>query len=230
LQCVFYCVKTLIDNYPESIKAVTVINAPVYFTWIYAGLKSILPSTVTAKFRIYGQDGWKEALLKDIDSDDLPAYLGGNKTDPDGNPICETFIQRGKPVPMSYYKQNRQKRAVLAFDAEKITLKPFSNEEISFEVKVKNSYLEWEFEIMKGDIDFSLKFRPEISENLESVELIPKQRIDTSNESEKGCFKCERIGIYTIIFDNSYSWLHSKEVYYRFGIRNPENNQLYESK
>ncbi|GBN75960.1 SEC14-like protein 4 [Araneus ventricosus] len=175
-------------------------------------------------------DGWKEALLKEIDADDLPAYLGGNKTDPDGNPLCETFIQRGKPVPKSYYKQNRQKRAVLAFDAEKITLKPFSNEEISFEVKEKNSDLEWEFEIKKGDIDFSLKFRPEISENFEPVELIPKHRIDTSNESEKGCFKCERIGIYTIIFDNSYSWLHSKEVYYRFGIRNTEINELYESK
>ncbi|GBN02703.1 hypothetical protein AVEN_260572-1, partial [Araneus ventricosus] len=36
-------------------------------------------------------DGWKETLLKEINSDDLPAYLGGNRTDPEGNPLCESF-------------------------------------------------------------------------------------------------------------------------------------------
>ncbi|GBM72199.1 hypothetical protein AVEN_55882-1, partial [Araneus ventricosus] len=41
--------------------------------------------------RIYGKDGWKDSLLKDIDANDLPVYLGGKKTDPDGNPNCDTF-------------------------------------------------------------------------------------------------------------------------------------------
>ncbi|GBN92564.1 hypothetical protein AVEN_162666-1 [Araneus ventricosus] len=138
-------------------------------------------------------------------------------------------IQHGKPIPKRYYRQNGGKRLVLEPDAEKLSVMPFSKEEITFEVKEANSSIGWEFEIKKGDIDFSLIFREEIPEDLEPVELIPKQRIDTSFEYEKGCFKCEKIGNYTMVFDNSYSWLLSKEVYYRAGIRNPKNNELYES-
>ncbi|GBO01188.1 hypothetical protein AVEN_10593-1, partial [Araneus ventricosus] len=103
-------------------------------------------------------------------------------------------IQHGKPIPKRYYRQNGGKRLVLEPDAEKLSVMPFSKEEITFEVKEANSSIGWEFEIKKGDIDFSLRFREKISEDLEPVELIPKQRIDTSFEYEKGCFKCEKIG------------------------------------
>ncbi|GBN19612.1 Retinal-binding protein [Araneus ventricosus] len=229
LQYLLYGVKMLIDNYPECAKSITILNAPFYFAWSFAVIKPILPFSVTQKMRIYGKDGWKESLLKDIDANDLPAYLGGKKTDPDGNPNCDTFIQHGEIVPKSYYRQNGGKRLVLEPYAEKLSVMPFSKEEITFEVKEANSSIGWEFEIKKGDIDFSLIFREEIPEDLEPVELIPKQRIDTSFEYEKGCFKCEKIGNYTMVFDNSYSWLHSKEVRYRAGIRNPKNNELFES-
>ncbi|GBN43209.1 hypothetical protein AVEN_247250-1, partial [Araneus ventricosus] len=40
----------------------------------------------------YPEDyGWKEDLLEIIDAADLPVFLGGTRTDPDGNPLCETF-------------------------------------------------------------------------------------------------------------------------------------------
>ncbi|GBL84911.1 hypothetical protein AVEN_77435-1, partial [Araneus ventricosus] len=64
---------------------------PFYFSWAYAAIKPILPTAVIRKVRIYGTDGWKETLLKEINSDDLPAYLGGKRTDPEGNPLCESF-------------------------------------------------------------------------------------------------------------------------------------------
>ncbi|XP_055939898.1 retinal-binding protein-like isoform X3 [Argiope bruennichi] len=228
LQYLLYGVKMLIDNFPECVKTITIINAPFYFAWIYAALKRILPTTVTQKMRIFGTD-WKEALLNDVNADDLPAYLGGNKTDPDGNPHCETIIQHGKPIPKSYYRQSGKRRLALASDAEKLTVLPFNKEEITFEVKEENSYIEWEFEIKKGDIEFSLKYKADLSENSETVELIPKQRIDTSFEYEKGCFKCDKTGYYTMVFDNYYSWLHSKEIYYRASIRIPKNDEVYES-
>ncbi|CAL1279009.1 unnamed protein product [Larinioides sclopetarius] len=227
VQYLIYGLKTFFDNYPELVKFITVINAPLCFAWFYNAVKSIFPSTVAQKMRIYGTEGWKQALLKDIDADDLPAYLGGNKTDPDGSPLCETFIQRGKPLPKRYYKQNGGKRLILGPDAETCRVMPFSKKEITLEVKEENSFLEWEFEITQGDINFSLRFMGEISDNFEAMELIPEQRIDTCLEAEKGCFKCEKQGNYTIIFDNSYSWFHSKEVHYRAIIRNPKNSQLY---
>ncbi|KAF8791863.1 hypothetical protein HNY73_003532 [Argiope bruennichi] len=75
---------------------------------------------------------------------------------------------------------------------------PFSKEEITLEVKEENSFLEWEFETKARDIDFSLVFRGESPEDLEFVVLIPKQRIDTSDEPEKGCFKCEKSGNFNL--------------------------------
>ncbi|CAL1279016.1 unnamed protein product [Larinioides sclopetarius] len=206
------------------------MKTPFYFTWSFALIKTVLPLSVLKKIGVYGKGGWKEQLLKDIDADVLPAYLGGNRTDPDGNPLCETFIRRGKPLPKIYQRQNAEKRLVLEPDAEKLSLMPFSKEEITFEVKKENSSIEWEFEIKKGDIYFSLIFREESSKNLEPVEIIPKQRIDTSFESEKGYFKCEKLGYYAIVFDNSNSWLQSKEVYYRVRVINSENDDLFKSR
>ncbi|CAL1279025.1 unnamed protein product [Larinioides sclopetarius] len=219
-------VKTFLDNYPEYLKRAMVINAPVYFTWIYAALKPLLSAETIKKIRIYGADGWKEALLEDIDPDNLPAFLGGNRTDPDGNPLCETFIVRGKPVPKSYYLQTRKKKLALDSNVQKVIVVPFSKEEITLTVREENSYLEWEFETKNRDIDFSLLFKRESPEDMEDVVLIPKQRIDTNDEPEQGCFKCEEVGNYTFVFDNSYSWFHSKEIYYRAIINAPKNNEI----
>ncbi|CAL1278994.1 unnamed protein product [Larinioides sclopetarius] len=96
LQNAIYIMKMFLDNYPESIKRIVVINAPIYFTWFYAAMKPIIPPVVIQKLKIHGTDGWKETLLEDIDANELPVYLGGNRTDPDGNQFCETFIVRGK--------------------------------------------------------------------------------------------------------------------------------------
>ncbi|CAL1278990.1 unnamed protein product [Larinioides sclopetarius] len=225
-QYLLHTMKMFIDNYPETIRRLIIINAPFYFTWVHALVKPTLPYALLQKVRIFGTDGWKEALLEDIDADDLPACYGGNRTDPDGNPRCETFINWGQPVPRRYYNaQNERRKLSIVWDAEKLTVLPFSKEEITLEVKEENSYLEFEFETKSRDIDFSLIFREESVDYFESVELIPKQRI--SDESEKGYFKCEKAGKYTFVFDNSFSWLHSKEVYYRVCIKGSKNEEMY---
>lgn len=37
-------------------------------------------------------DGYQEKLLDMMDADLLPAFLGGNRYDPDGNPLCYTYV------------------------------------------------------------------------------------------------------------------------------------------
>ncbi|GBN35607.1 hypothetical protein AVEN_174296-1 [Araneus ventricosus] len=112
-------------------------------------------------------------------------------------------------------------RKQLGADFEKLTIPPLCKKEISFEVKEANSNLEWEYDIKSKDIDFSLLFK---GETLEPVELIPKQRTDTCYETEKGLFKCEKIGTYTMVLDNSYSWIYPKEVYIRAAINPPKHD------
>ncbi|KAF8791867.1 retinal-binding protein-like [Argiope bruennichi] len=229
IQLIVMLMRMFVDNYPETIRRIVVINAPIYFGWMYNAAKRVLPDSILQKVRIHGKDGWKDNLLEFIYADDLPMYLGGNKTDPDGNPLCKTFIHRGCPIPKKYYVSKRVKKLSLDPDVEKITVAPFSKEEITFDVKEENSFLEWEFETKHRDINFSLFFTDDSLEDLEPVEIIPLQRIDTSFETEKGSLKCEKVGKYTILFDNSFSWIHSKEIYYKAEIRPPTSVDIYEA-
>ncbi|GFT49348.1 SEC14-like protein 2 [Nephila pilipes] len=166
-----------------------------------------------------GCNDWKEDLLELVDADVLPKFLGGTKTDPDGNPLCKTFIKHGQKIPETYYLCNTKKKLSAAADVEKIIVTRFSKKEISFEVTEAGSYLEWEFETQDKDIGFSLNFRRNAFEEPDA--LVPKQRIDTCYKPEKGLFKCNEIGMYTLVFDNSYSWIHPKEIYYRARLRSP---------
>ncbi|GFS67836.1 SEC14-like protein 2 [Nephila pilipes] len=216
------------DNYPERVKRIYHINSSIYHTLIMSILKSVLASALLKKILCFGSEGWQHEILKDIDADVLPAFLGGNRTDPDGNPMCNTFIIHGQIVPERYYFCNSEKRLFNSPDAKKITVRRFSKEEQTFRVKEVNSYLEWEFETMNKDIEFSIYFKDKSLENSkkESVELIPKQKINTYYEPEKGFLKCERVGIYSVVFDNSYSWIHSKEIYYKARIRGPVDEEI----
>lgn len=42
--------------------------------------------------------GWQEELQQAVHPDVLPAFLGGNRTDPDGNPMCKTVVSRSVTV------------------------------------------------------------------------------------------------------------------------------------
>ncbi|GFU38982.1 SEC14-like protein 2, partial [Nephila pilipes] len=185
------------DNYPERVKRIYHINASFYHSLIMSITKSFLASPLLKKILCFGTDGWKQELLKDIDADVLPAFLGGNRTDPDGNPMCNTFIIHGQIVPERYYLCNSEKRLFNSPDAKKITVSRFSKEEKTFKVKEADSYLEWAFETMNKDIEFSVYFKDKSLENSkkEYVELVPKQRINTFYEPEEGLLKCEKVGI-----------------------------------
>ncbi|GFX50518.1 SEC14-like protein 2 [Trichonephila clavipes] len=95
-------------------------------------------------------------------------------------------------------------------------------EEMRFNITEPGSLLEWEFELKNKDIDFAVYFNSSLSrEDSKLIKIVPKQRMDTYYGPEKNYVKCENPGIYTIVFDNSYSWVHSKEVFYRIRVRKP---------
>ncbi|GFT00455.1 retinal-binding protein [Nephila pilipes] len=196
---------------------------PVFFSIFFSFVKTILSSSLLEKLRFYGSDGWQQDLLEIIDADELPVFLGGNKTDPDGNPFCKTIIKHGEPVPEKYFLSNRKKLLSKSSHFQKLTVLRSSMEEIRFKITEQGSVLEWEFETKNRDIGFVVYFNS--SEDCHPVEVVPKQRVDTYYGPEKNSFKCENVGIYTIVFDNSYSWMHSKEVFYRIRVRGPNENE-----
>jgi hypothetical protein len=58
------------------------------FSFAFNILKNILTGNTMNKFIIYKADPnkWKPALASAIDSDQYPAFLGGDLRDPDGDP------------------------------------------------------------------------------------------------------------------------------------------------
>ncbi|GFS67840.1 SEC14-like protein 2 [Nephila pilipes] len=211
------------DNYPERIKKVIFINVSTYFTLAFSIVKTVLAAALIKKMTFFGSDGYKQEFLETINPDDLPVFLGGNRTDSNGDPLCKSFIVHGQKIPKKFYLCNTEKKLSKAPDAEKLIVTRFSKQEKYFEVKEPGSFLEWEFETKNKDIGFVIYFKENFSEKTNLVELIPKQRIDTCYEPEKGLFRCDKPGTYIVVFDNSYSWIYPKEIYYRARVRLPND-------
>ncbi|GFR01433.1 SEC14-like protein 2 [Trichonephila clavata] len=213
-------------NYPERLKAVYIINASVYFTLVFAIIKPLLSGNTIQKISIFGKDGWKEILQKNIGTSNLPAFLGGDMTDPDGNPQCNTKVKHGAVVPKEYYMTKSTRRVKNQPGMKKITVSRKSKVPLELDVKEAGSTIEWEFETECRDIGFGLLYKESDNNKDPTVELIPKQRIDTHFSSEMGMFLCEKPGKYILMFDNSYSWIHQKEIYCKAEVIVPKNKEI----
>ena len=72
-------------NYPETMGATFVVNAPWIFTAIWSVVRVFLDEGVTAKVHILGEgEPTRQALAQAVDADQLPAFLGGSCACPGG--------------------------------------------------------------------------------------------------------------------------------------------------
>lgn len=209
------------DNYPERIHSIYLINSSIYLSMLLSIVKAVLAASILEKMNIFGTSGFQEKLCELMPEKDLPAFLGGKRTDPDGNPLCETFIIKGGKIPERYYMQKSKKTFYQEPGVKKLYVTRFSSESISFDVVESGSYLEWQFETKNRDIGFSIYYKEKSWDDSELVEIIPKHRFDTCIEPETGVYKCEKVGTYVMVFDNSYSWFYPKEIYYKAAVVPP---------
>ena len=72
------------ENYPEIIGKVFVVNVPIVFPFIWAMVKGWIDEGTRQKFSILTSSYSREALLKEIDEDQLPKFLGGSCECPGG--------------------------------------------------------------------------------------------------------------------------------------------------
>ena len=71
------------DRYPECLGKLYVINAPRGFSAVWNVVKSRLDEVTVAKIDILGAS-YKDALLKQIDEENLPSVFGGKCDCPGG--------------------------------------------------------------------------------------------------------------------------------------------------
>ncbi|CAL1296152.1 unnamed protein product [Larinioides sclopetarius] len=225
IETVIKLLKMQQDNYPERMKAFYIINASSLFTMPFNIVKSFLNSRMLSKFHVYGTEEWKEVLLESIDADQLPVFLGGTRTDPDGNPLGKTFMNQGGKVNEKYYMHKSVNSLEKSPGVKKITLPRASFNEVTVEIEEAGSIIEWEFETKTRDIGFGLFYKDIDGEEEKMTELVELQRLETEDFSEVGMYKCDKKGEYVILFDNSYSWIRSKEVFYRINVVKPSEHE-----
>lgn len=75
------------DNFPELSGRVQIINAPSLFTTVWACIKGWLPPQTAEKINICGSN-YKNDVLRFVDEDKWPAYLGGKCTCGGASPQC----------------------------------------------------------------------------------------------------------------------------------------------
>lgn len=209
-------------NYPEILRRVFVVNAPKIFSIAIALVKPFLNETTTNKIRILpGNDPshWREAILQEIDADQFPACYGGSQTDPDGNPLCISKVNMGGPVPHSYYF-NRNLKVDNSSSYKNMTVSYRAKEKLELQVDDPGSSLRWQFYSEEGDIGFGIFKRDGGAKSV----VVPKDRVDCHMAPEEGEIDTEP-GRYVVEFDNSYSYLRSKNIWYSITVDRPSKSR-----
>ncbi|KAG8189379.1 hypothetical protein JTE90_021882 [Oedothorax gibbosus] len=218
----FSLLKNYEDNHPESLKAVYVINAPSFFSFIYNWLKTVLPESILLKVHILTQENCREALTEKIDPSILPVSVGGDMIDGTGDPNCPTLYKKplDATVPETLYLYNQER--VLDKDplAKRTEVDIGCAFRLETEITQPNSVLQWDFHTNNYDISLALNYKKDHSSEF-SV-LMPPHRVESHKFPESGNLTCHETGIYELVFDNAYSWFTRKDLVYKIRVVTPD--------
>jgi len=208
-------------NYPESLRRIFIINAPRTFTVVFAMIRPLLTQVTLNKLKVLGcdRDEWTAALLEDIDADQLPVHYGGTMTDPDGNPKCPSKFNMGGKVPETYYFSRN--KPVPTSDMVSAIVPSGNKLKIKFEIN-SPVILKWEFFTEEDDIGIEIYYK----KNSKKIEVIPAERIDSSLFVHEGEIVCKNLYTHVFVFDNTFSYLRAKKVWYRFTIAYPTASEI----
>nr|XP_037281733.1 SEC14-like protein 2 [Rhipicephalus microplus] len=210
-------------NFPESLEKAFVINVPSFFPILWKIMRPLLTQRTVDKIGIYGKDGWKAAMAEFMDLSKLPAHWGGTLTGPDGDPRCPHLVCPGGEVPDEYRDELASKKIYGRDGVPHFTVERRGRFEMPFTVEQPGSRIRWTFQTAKGDLGFGVRYQPPstggegVEEQMLEVHRVPS----CSLVPEHGSHVCTKRGTYVLQFDNSFSWMSSKDVAYEIEIVPP---------
>lgn len=224
----FTLLKSYEANYPEKLKVAYIINVPSFFSFVYNWVKTVLPESIISKLEVISQDECLSKLSNTIDLSILPAVYGGTRRDSDGDQTCQSLYSKelGTPVPEKLMSTDQLEVLKNDPDAKRITVEYKSLFIVEKLVEEANSILQWDFQTLDYDIRMGLRYKRD--ENSDSEEIIPPHRVDSHLFPESGNFTCENPGIYELVFDNTYSWMTSKELLVKVNLVPPRRDINYD--
>jgi len=215
LDTISFTLKIFDNNYPEMLKKAYVINAPKAYATMFNFVKPLLNAVTAEKINVYGTEGWKEALHKDVDPSELPEYWGGNKPEENIDPKWRKQIQKyvGGKIPKSCYRVS-SKDFLESKDLETVTVPMGSTVKIEREVLAAGSTISWEFITENYEICFGISKK--IGNKME--EIVKVEKVNSQYIPEEGKITSTEPATFVFIFDNTFSYLRSKKVTYLIRI------------
>ncbi|XP_064396571.1 SEC14-like protein 4 [Halichondria panicea] len=211
LELVRLVIKVTEANSPETVKTTFIVRAPSIFPLLFNIVKPMMNERTRQKIKVLGSN-WREELQKYVAPEQLPQDFGGTRCEPD--PECTDHIRPGGDIPERYYLSNltiHNKE-----DMSSVLVASRRRHVVELEVTAIGSILKWEFLTDNYDIGFGI--------TLDGDEVTPVDRKECHIFPDSGAHVCEQTGTYCLVFDNSFSWTRSKQLYYSVEVVPPSPN------
>ncbi|KAK3604295.1 hypothetical protein CHS0354_011367 [Potamilus streckersoni] len=143
-------------NYPETMGRLLIVRAPRVFPVLWTLISPFIDENTRQKFMFYGGNDYQEAggLIDFIDQKYIPDFLGGD---------CYCHVPEGGMVPKALYKEDFVERSPDdpplhvpdSLYQTALIIKDYPHE-VLIQVPQKGCVITWDFDILKGDVTFTV--------------------------------------------------------------------------
>ncbi|KAH8380316.1 hypothetical protein KR009_009926, partial [Drosophila setifemur] len=227
-ECVISTVKQYEANFPELLKMCYIINAPKLFSVAFNIVKKFLDENTTSKIVIYksGVDRWQQQLFSHVDRKGFPKAWGGDLVDKLGDPQCKSMMIWGGKLPEELYIDQTNQQS----DKDFIETQVPKGDKLKLHFKVNSEeqqkILSWEFRTFDYDIKFGIYSVDEVSGEKRSE--VALGTVYSNEMDEIGYISTRPNTTYTVVFDNSASYLRSKKIRYWVDLISEEEEGISE--
>ncbi|ALC42835.1 CG13893 [Drosophila busckii] len=228
-ECVISSVKQYEANFPELLKMCYIINAPKLFSVAFNIVKKFLDENTTSKIHIYksGVDKWQHHLFSHVDKKNFPKSWGGELVDKNGDPQCKSMMIWGGKLPEELYVDQSNQQSDKNFTETQV---PKGDKlKLSFKVnddQLSQKLLSWNFRTFDYDIKFGIYSMDEKTGEKRSE--VPLGTVYSNEMDEAGFISTRSNTTYTVVFDNSASYLRSKKLRYWVDLISEEEEGISE--
>ncbi|XP_062508641.1 SEC14-like protein 1 [Corticium candelabrum] len=210
LKAVHRMMEVLKDNYPETLSHLLIVRAPRIFPVLWALVHPFIDPNTRQKIVIYGGNDHQHSVggLADyIPRGCIPDFLGGPSK-------CD--IPAGGLVPKSLYRRFMEEENAKAFEAfyESASVSKGNPKQVGVSVEAPESVITWDFDVITGDVAFSLFHSTPESQQLsrsfsylnnpdhppiidiESAEPVQEMLVVHEGQSVQGSHVCAKAGLY----------------------------------
>jgi len=192
------------DNYPEMLGTLFVVNVPWVFKTVWKIVKPWLSEFTVQKIQILEGD-YKTVLLKQIAPEHLPKIYGGT---------CE--CAGGCVVELDPNEGMTQ-----------VTIAARASHVVKFEADDPSCIVSWEFRTTSHNLAMQAEFIPKDKPEQKTV-VVPLNRFETGSETTGGSYEPKAVGTVVLTFDNEFSVMTSKILYYRIQKSKSESAMVAE--